>query len=261
MGYDILLAMSVVSLGPKGKEKTPEETFRELERIMVYEETMRQVREKNRPEHEAIEFNRKLSKVLCCLIVLFISLFPGFLAVFFCRAYFKELMVSSVIEKISVPILFCFSYGATAYLLMRRWFAEIDRNAFNEDMRAAHKAYERLMRADQKELETCKNASAAQKENETRKNGTATRVSETISISLKAGTITICGVLVMFVFTMYNLLPLAGVVGVITGLVGFFTGAPYALRAFIAGLVMLAVKLIVGIIFSNFMDQCGKKRP
>lgn len=100
----------------------------------------------------------------------------------------------------------------------------------------------------------------AQKENETRKNGTANRVGETISTSLKAGTITFGGALVMVVFTVYNLLPLAGAVAVVVGLVGSFTGAPHALRAFIAGLAMLAVKPIVGAIFSKALEQGDKKR-
>ena len=100
----------------------------------------------------------------------------------------------------------------------------------------------------------------AQKENETRKNGTATKVRETVSTSLQAVTITIGGTLVMFAFTMYNLLPLAGTVAVIAGLVCFFTGAPHALRTFIVGLVMLAVYLIVGAIFSKVMEPGGKKR-
>ena len=100
----------------------------------------------------------------------------------------------------------------------------------------------------------------AQKENETRKNGTATKVRETVSTSLQAVTITIGGTSVMFAFTMYNLLPLAGTVAVIAGLVCFFTGAPHALRTFIVGLVMLAVYLIVGAIFSKVMEPGGKKR-
>ena len=98
----------------------------------------------------------------------------------------------------------------------------------------------------------------AQKGNETRKKGSATRVSETISTSLKAGTITLGGALVMVVFTVYNLLPLVGAVAVIAGLVCFFTGAPHALRTFIAGLAMLAVKPIVGAVFMKILER-GRK--
>ena len=118
-----------------------------------------------------------------------------------------------------------------------------------------------LARIDEAPTSTPVPERTAQKENETRKNGTANRVGETISTSLKAGTITFGGALVMVVFTVYNLLPLAGAVAVVVGLVGFFTGAPHALRAFIAGLVMLAVKPIAGAIFSKALEPDGKKRP
>ena len=68
------------------------------------------------------------------------------------------------------------------------------------------------------------------------------------------------GIVMLLLLQIYNLLPLAGALAVIAGLVGFFTGAHFALRAFLFGLAMLAVKPIVGAIFSKALEQSGKKR-
>lgn len=72
------------------------------------------------------------------------------------------------------------------------------------------------------------------------------------------------GIVVLLLLQIYSLLPLVGAVAVIVGLVGFFTGADFALRTFIAGLAMLAVKPIVGAIFMKVLDRrsvCPQPSP
>lgn len=63
------------------------------------------------------------------------------------------------------------------------------------------------------------------------------------------------GVVMLLLIQIYSLLPLAGALAVIAGLVGFVTGAHFALRAFLAGLAMLAVKPIVGAIFMKMLER------
>lgn len=67
------------------------------------------------------------------------------------------------------------------------------------------------------------------------------------------------GIVMLLLFQIYSLLPLAGALAVIAGLVGFFTGAHFALRAFLAGLAMLAVKPIVGAIFLKAIERHSRQ--
>ena len=71
------------------------------------------------------------------------------------------------------------------------------------------------------------------------------------------------GIVMLLLFQIYSLLPLAGALAVVAGLVGFCTGAHFALRAFLIGLAMLTVKPIVGAVFLKMLnrsDECKEKR-
>ena len=207
-------------------------------------ERVQRARELSRPEHAAIELDRKISKVFCCLIVLFIAIFPGIIAVALCFGSVKPVMTSPIIEGILAVILFCIAYGVTAYILIKRWFAEIDREAYVENTAAVNEAYNRLMReAEEKKVESPQKNALAENQ---------------YLNALKVGVMTGGGTMIMFVLMAYNFLPLVGVVAVVTGLVGFFTGSPYAMRAFFVGLAILAVRLIVGTIFFKILGR-GKK--
>ncbi len=78
---------------------------------------------------------------------------------------------------------------------------------------------------------------------------------KSIRTGMNAAAMTGGGIVMLLLLQIYSLLPLAGALAVIAGLVGFFTGAPFALRAFLAGLAMLAVKPIVGAIFMKMLER------
>ena len=232
--------MSIVAYNPRGeREENTENAFDKFKR---YAETMQIVRGMNRSEHEAIELDRKVSKVLCCFLVLFLAIFPGIIVVTFTFGSVKDVMSSSVSEKILATILFCIAYGVTTYILIKRWFSEIDRKALVDGVTLDNKAITRLTR----ESETKRGCGIKD---------TANKEKRSDCIGLKAAALTVGGMVVSLVFMIYHFLPLAGALAFVVGLVGFFTGADFALRTFVAGLAMLAVKPIVGAIFMKLLDR------
>ena len=232
--------MSIVAYNPTGEREASTEDV--LGKFRRYEEIMKLAQEMNRPEHEAIRLDRKVSKVLCCFLVLFLAIFPGIIVVFFTCGSVKDVMASSVAEKILAVILFCIAHGVTTYILIKRWFSEIDRKAFADGIAADNKAITRLTRESEKKGD-CEIKDAAKKEK------------RPDWIGLKVAVMTVGGIVVSLVFMIYSLLPLVGALAVVVGIVGFCTGAHFALRAFIAGLAMLAVKPIVGAIFMKLLDR------
>lgn len=75
------------------------------------------------------------------------------------------------------------------------------------------------------------------------------------STGMKTAAMTGGGIVMLFLLQIYSLLPLVGALAFVVGLVGFFTGSDFALRTFVAGLAMLAVKPIVGAIFMKLLDR------
>ena len=78
---------------------------------------------------------------------------------------------------------------------------------------------------------------------------------KSIRTGMNAAAMTGGGIVMLLLFQIYGLLPLVGALSVVAGLVGFCTGAHFALRAFLLGLAMLAVKPIVGAIFMKLLDR------
>ena len=76
--------------------------------------------------------------------------------------------------------------------------------------------------------------------------------------SVKGAAMTGGGIVLLLLMQIYSLLPIAGALAVVAGIVGFFTGSPFALRAFFAGVAMLAVKPIVGAIFLKIISRGNK---
>lgn len=63
------------------------------------------------------------------------------------------------------------------------------------------------------------------------------------------------GLFLLLVMQVYTLTPVAGAFCIVGGIIGFVVGSPFALRTFLAGLVLLAVKPIVGAIFMKILDR------
>lgn len=63
---------------------------------------------------------------------------------------------------------------------------------------------------------------------------------------MKKLVMTILGIPLFLIFTVYGMLPLIGSIGILVGLIGFFTGSPVALRALLIGLALVSVHPIVG---------------
>lgn len=67
---------------------------------------------------------------------------------------------------------------------------------------------------------------------------------------------TILGFIVFCAMIVYQWLPFVGALSIITGIIGFFTGSYVACRAFVLGVILLAVHYLVALIFQKMIDRC-----
>ena len=116
-------------------------------------------------------------------------------------------------------------------------------------------AIERAIRNGDVATATAMLAREAETKEERKTEDTANEEKRPNWIGLKVAAMTVGGIVVSLVFMIYSLLPLVGALAVVVSIVGFFTGAHFALRTFIAGLAMLAVKPIVGAIFIKLLGR------